>query len=127
MCVNREVQELSSKKDESQAIVVSEQVDPVRKQPTDIFLIICLIQSQKQVRHIILLIHISHHCFCCCWQLMKPKMNGAKSNFGCIIEGKMVNMTTFFGMSLRAFVFWKSMDKVHVWIALHQDEKVSHF
>ncbi|MFS7904144.1 hypothetical protein Hanom_Chr01g00032561 [Helianthus anomalus] len=111
MCVNREVQELSSKKDESQAIVVSEQVDPVRKQPTDIFLIICLIQSQKQLRHIILLIHISHHCFCCCWQLMKPNMNGAKSNFGCIM----------------AFVFWKSMDKVHVWIALHQDEKVSHF
>ncbi|KAM0021154.1 hypothetical protein Hdeb2414_s0002g00070771 [Helianthus debilis subsp. tardiflorus] len=31
MCVNREVQELSSKKDESQAIVVSEQVDPVAK------------------------------------------------------------------------------------------------
>ncbi|KAM0009101.1 hypothetical protein Hdeb2414_s0008g00263611 [Helianthus debilis subsp. tardiflorus] len=39
----------------------------------------------------------------------------------------MVNMTTFFGMSLGAFVFWQSMDKVHVWIALHQDEKVSHF
>ncbi|KAL4586987.1 hypothetical protein LXL04_011635 [Taraxacum kok-saghyz] len=36
---------------------------------------------------------------------------------------KMVNMTTFFGMSLGAFVFWQSMDKVHVWIALHQDEK----
>ncbi|KVH97753.1 uncharacterized protein LOC112523245 [Cynara cardunculus var. scolymus] len=35
----------------------------------------------------------------------------------------MVNMTTFFGMSLGAFVFWQSMDKVHVWIALHQDEK----
>ncbi|KAL4570141.1 hypothetical protein LXL04_025792 [Taraxacum kok-saghyz] len=38
-------------------------------------------------------------------------------------ESKMVNMTTFFGMSLGAFVFWQSMDKVHVWIALHQDEK----
>ncbi|KAJ0491086.1 hypothetical protein HanHA300_Chr12g0462931 [Helianthus annuus] len=37
----------------------------------------------------------------------------------------MVNMTTFFGMSLGAFVFWQSMDKVHVWIALHQDEKGS--
>ncbi|KAJ0638136.1 hypothetical protein HanOQP8_Chr17g0681821 [Helianthus annuus] len=37
----------------------------------------------------------------------------------------MVNMTTFFGMSIGAFVFWQSMDKVHVWIALHQDEKVS--
>ncbi|KAJ0669620.1 hypothetical protein HanPI659440_Chr17g0703171 [Helianthus annuus] len=35
----------------------------------------------------------------------------------------MVNMTTFFGMSIGAFVFWQSMDKVHVWIALHQDEK----
>ncbi|MBA0676974.1 hypothetical protein Goari_018407, partial [Gossypium aridum] len=22
-----------------------------------------------------------------------------------------------------AFVFWQSMEKVHVWIALHQDEK----
>ncbi|KNA17044.1 hypothetical protein SOVF_083730 [Spinacia oleracea] len=35
----------------------------------------------------------------------------------------MVKMGTFFGMSLGAFVFWQSMDKVHVWIALHQDEK----
>ncbi|KAL9998897.1 hypothetical protein Hdeb2414_s0517g00909021 [Helianthus debilis subsp. tardiflorus] len=35
--LKREVQELSSKKDESQAIVVYLQVDPVRKQPTDIF------------------------------------------------------------------------------------------
>lgn len=26
-------------------------------------------------------------------------------------------------MSLAAFVFWQSMDKLHVWIALHQDEK----
>ncbi|KMT07605.1 hypothetical protein BVRB_6g147340 [Beta vulgaris subsp. vulgaris] len=35
----------------------------------------------------------------------------------------MVKVGTFFGMSLGAFVFWQSMDKVHVWIALHQDEK----
>ncbi|MFS7936236.1 hypothetical protein Hanom_Chr05g00413161 [Helianthus anomalus] len=35
--IKREVQELSSKKDKSQTIVVSEQVDPVPKQPTDIF------------------------------------------------------------------------------------------
>ncbi|KAK9707471.1 hypothetical protein RND81_07G199500 [Saponaria officinalis] len=35
----------------------------------------------------------------------------------------MVKMGTFFGMSLGAFIFWQSMDKVHVWIALHQDEK----
>ncbi|KAG6692376.1 hypothetical protein I3842_10G111900 [Carya illinoinensis] len=26
-------------------------------------------------------------------------------------------------MSLGAFLFWESMDKLHVWIALHQDEK----
>jgi len=37
---------------------------------------------------------------------------------------KMVKVATYFGMSLAAFVFWQSMDKVHVWIALHQDEKV---
>ncbi|XP_022887633.1 uncharacterized protein LOC111403375 [Olea europaea var. sylvestris] len=36
----------------------------------------------------------------------------------------MVKMGTFFGMSLGAFIFWQTMDKVHVWIALHQDEKV---
>ncbi|XP_021743866.1 uncharacterized protein LOC110712442 [Chenopodium quinoa] len=35
----------------------------------------------------------------------------------------MVKMGTFFAMSLGAFAFWQSMDKVHVWIALHQDEK----
>ncbi|KAJ7945472.1 Coiled-coil domain-containing protein [Quillaja saponaria] len=37
----------------------------------------------------------------------------------------MVKVATFFAMSLGAFVFWQSMDKVHVWIALHQDEKVN--
>ncbi|CAL5214350.1 unnamed protein product [Lathyrus oleraceus] len=35
----------------------------------------------------------------------------------------MVKVATYFGMSLAAFVFWQSMDKVHVWIALRQDEK----
>ncbi|XP_052489801.1 uncharacterized protein LOC128042492 [Gossypium raimondii] len=35
----------------------------------------------------------------------------------------MVRVATYFGMSLGAFVFWQSMEKVHVWIALHQDEK----
>ncbi|KAL6969357.1 hypothetical protein U1Q18_029073 [Sarracenia purpurea var. burkii] len=35
----------------------------------------------------------------------------------------MVKVATFFAMTLGAFVFWHSMDKVHVWIALHQDEK----
>ncbi|XP_074274364.1 uncharacterized protein LOC141598580 [Silene latifolia] len=35
----------------------------------------------------------------------------------------MVKMGTFLGMSIGAFVFWQSMEKVHVWIALHQDEK----
>uniref|UniRef100_A0A453G8M7 Uncharacterized protein n=5 Tax=Triticinae TaxID=1648030 RepID=A0A453G8M7_AEGTS len=36
---------------------------------------------------------------------------------------KMVRVATFFGMTFGAFLFWESMDKVHVWIALHQDEK----
>ncbi|KAK9113577.1 hypothetical protein Syun_020374 [Stephania yunnanensis] len=35
----------------------------------------------------------------------------------------MVKVATYFGMTLGAFVFWQSMEKVHVWIALHQDEK----
>ncbi|KAI3467624.1 hypothetical protein Pfo_024287 [Paulownia fortunei] len=35
----------------------------------------------------------------------------------------MVKVATFFGMSFGAFLFWQTMDKVHVWIALHQDEK----
>ncbi|XP_078435136.1 uncharacterized protein LOC144706109 [Wolffia australiana] len=35
----------------------------------------------------------------------------------------MVRVATFFAMSLGAFIFWQSMDKVHVWIALRQDEK----
>ncbi|XP_050377868.1 uncharacterized protein LOC126795087 [Argentina anserina] len=37
----------------------------------------------------------------------------------------MVKVLTYFGMTLGAFVFWQTMDKVHVWIALHQDEKVN--
>ncbi|KAG9150605.1 hypothetical protein Leryth_008079 [Lithospermum erythrorhizon] len=35
----------------------------------------------------------------------------------------MAKVSTIFGMSLAAFAFWETMDKVHVWIALHQDEK----
>ncbi|KAG7020105.1 hypothetical protein SDJN02_16787 [Cucurbita argyrosperma subsp. argyrosperma] len=35
----------------------------------------------------------------------------------------MVKVATFFAMSLGAFVFWQTMDKLHVWIALRQDEK----
>ncbi|XP_038885062.1 uncharacterized protein LOC120075596 [Benincasa hispida] len=35
----------------------------------------------------------------------------------------MVKVATFFAMTLGAFVFWQSMDKLHVWIALRQDEK----
>ncbi|XP_021807648.1 uncharacterized protein LOC110751484 [Prunus avium] len=35
----------------------------------------------------------------------------------------MVKVATYFAMTLGAFVFWQSMDKVHVWIALRQDEK----
>lgn len=40
---------------------------------------------------------------------------------------KMVKVGTFFAMSFGAFLFWETMDKVHVWIALHQDEKVFFF
>ncbi|CAN0890407.1 hypothetical protein LINGRAHAP2_LOCUS16416 [Linum grandiflorum] len=40
---------------------------------------------------------------------------------------KMVKVSTYFAMTLGAFVFWQSMDKLHVWIALHQDEKTSQF
>ncbi|KAF5741119.1 hypothetical protein HS088_TW10G00114 [Tripterygium wilfordii] len=46
-----------------------------------------------------------------------PELSCAKQ------QSKMVRLATYFGMSLGAFVFWKSMDKIHVWIALHQDEK----
>ncbi|OAY47879.1 uncharacterized protein LOC110617089 [Manihot esculenta] len=35
----------------------------------------------------------------------------------------MVKVATYFAMSFGAFLFWQSMDRVHVWIALHQDEK----
>ncbi|TMW90602.1 hypothetical protein EJD97_015491 [Solanum chilense] len=35
----------------------------------------------------------------------------------------MVKVATFFAMSVGAFGFWQTMDKIHVWIALHQDEK----
>ncbi|KAG5000077.1 hypothetical protein AAZX31_05G161200 [Glycine max] len=35
----------------------------------------------------------------------------------------MVKVATYFAMTLGAFVFWQSMDKLHVWIALRQDEK----
>ncbi|XP_065875949.1 uncharacterized protein [Euphorbia lathyris] len=36
----------------------------------------------------------------------------------------MVKVASYFAMSLGAFVFWQTMDKVHVYIALHQDEKL---
>ncbi|KAH0450254.1 uncharacterized protein LOC110105159 [Dendrobium catenatum] len=35
----------------------------------------------------------------------------------------MVKVATYFAMVFGAFLFWESMDKVHVWMALHQDEK----
>lgn len=38
-------------------------------------------------------------------------------------EENMVKVSTFFAMTFGAFLFWETMDKVHVWIALHQDEK----
>ncbi|MFS7936254.1 putative response regulator and transcription factor RR-A-type family [Helianthus anomalus] len=49
--IKREVQELSSKKDESQAIVVSKQVDPVPKQPTDIFIYMFDSKSETSEAH----------------------------------------------------------------------------
>lgn len=36
----------------------------------------------------------------------------------------MVKVATYFAMTFGAFLFWQSMEKLHVWIALHQDEKV---
>ncbi|KAG1358921.1 hypothetical protein COCNU_08G003670 [Cocos nucifera] len=39
----------------------------------------------------------------------------------------MVKVATYFAMVFGAFVFWQSMDKLHVWIALHQDEKIVFF
>ncbi|CAD5193251.1 uncharacterized protein LOC103973135 [Musa acuminata AAA Group] len=36
----------------------------------------------------------------------------------------MVRVATFFAMSFGAFLFWQSMEKIHVWMALHQDEKL---
>ncbi|XP_024023986.1 uncharacterized protein LOC112092311 [Morus notabilis] len=35
----------------------------------------------------------------------------------------MVKVATYFAMSFGAFLFWQSMDKIHVWNALRQDEK----
>ncbi|KAM1255804.1 hypothetical protein PS1_030154 [Malus domestica] len=35
------------------------------------------------------------------------------------------DVATYFSMTLGAFVFWQSLDEVHVRIALHQDEKVT--
>ncbi|KAK4780002.1 hypothetical protein SAY87_016112 [Trapa incisa] len=35
----------------------------------------------------------------------------------------MVRLATGFAMCVGAFLFWSTMDRVHVWIALHQDEK----
>ncbi|KAJ9708735.1 hypothetical protein PVL29_000649 [Vitis rotundifolia] len=35
----------------------------------------------------------------------------------------MVRVITAFGMTVAAFMFWETMDKVHVWIALRQDAK----
>ncbi|WOL04163.1 hypothetical protein Cni_G12884 [Canna indica] len=35
----------------------------------------------------------------------------------------MVRVATYFAMTFGAFLFLQSMDKLHVWIALHQDEK----
>ncbi|RRT68662.1 hypothetical protein BHE74_00025149 [Ensete ventricosum] len=39
----------------------------------------------------------------------------------------MVRVATYFALSFGAFLFWQSMAKAHVWMALHHDEKVSPF
>ncbi|PKA66106.1 hypothetical protein AXF42_Ash018395 [Apostasia shenzhenica] len=39
----------------------------------------------------------------------------------------MVKVSTYFAMVFGAFIFWESMDRLHVWMALHQDEKVRFF
>ncbi|KAK4763376.1 hypothetical protein SAY86_009144 [Trapa natans] len=39
-------------------------------------------------------------------------------------EGKMVRLASGLAMCVGAFLFWSTMDHLHVWIALHQDEKV---
>ncbi|MQL86322.1 hypothetical protein Taro_018850, partial [Colocasia esculenta] len=54
---------------------------------------------------------------------------GAERSPAAVIVGDdlaatMVRVATYFAMTLGAFIFWQSMDKVHVWIALHQDEKL---
>ncbi|KAL0800983.1 hypothetical protein Bca101_056159 [Brassica carinata] len=54
-------------------------------------------------------------------RLLFSKKKVAEGAYG--EEKKMVKVLTYFGMTLAAFAFWQSMDKVHVWIALHQDEK----
>ncbi|KAG0485843.1 hypothetical protein HPP92_009703 [Vanilla planifolia] len=36
----------------------------------------------------------------------------------------MVRVATYFAMTFGAFLFWQSLEKLHVWIALHQDEKL---
>lgn len=40
------------------------------------------------------------------------------------VRTSMVRLVTAFGMTVAAFMFWETMDKVHVWIALRQDAKV---
>ncbi|WJZ80683.1 hypothetical protein VitviT2T_000583 [Vitis vinifera] len=39
------------------------------------------------------------------------------------VRTSMVRLVTAFGMTVAAFMFWETMDKVHVWIALRQDAK----
>ncbi|KAI5562807.1 hypothetical protein POPTR_015G087301v4 [Populus trichocarpa] len=39
----------------------------------------------------------------------------------------MVKVAGFFAMSVGAFIFWQTMDKIHVWNALRQDEKQERF
>ncbi|KAG5230252.1 SCO-spondin [Salix suchowensis] len=39
----------------------------------------------------------------------------------------MVKVGGFLAMSVGAFIFWQTMDKIHVWNALRQDEKQERF
>ena len=63
----------------------------------------------------------SHHIPCSAHKNLGIRANSEER----VSKKKMVKVGTYFAMTLGAFVFWQSMDKVHVWIALHQDEKVS--
>ncbi|RXI04864.1 hypothetical protein DVH24_039138 [Malus domestica] len=59
-------------------------------------------------------------------QKQKPSLHPPSSSSQNEKAKRMVkDVATYFSMTLGAFVFWQSLDEVHVRIALHQDEKVT--